>query len=190
MSIRRPKQVAHLRSPSPDSDAGYQPYWYCSPSPEAAYQPSNYVERLEPFSWIRYYVLAIALALFAGIAFDMGFPVLKAVLQELPIISLRAQYMAKGLFENISWNSLCDGRTQNERDIQIDKETIQQLVFEVAAQFKEEREYSIQIDKETMRQIIFEVAAAAAQFKEASESPEVPTYELNAKDGCELAEVD
>ncbi|KDR80008.1 hypothetical protein GALMADRAFT_242204 [Galerina marginata CBS 339.88] len=47
MSIRRPKQVTHPRSPSPDSDAECQSYWYRSPSPEAAYQPSNYVERLE-----------------------------------------------------------------------------------------------------------------------------------------------
>ncbi|KDR79668.1 hypothetical protein GALMADRAFT_243737 [Galerina marginata CBS 339.88] len=83
--------------------------------------------------------------------------------------------------EPFSWT-----RTRNERDIQIDKETMRQLVFEVAAQFKEEGEYFIQIDKETMRQIVFEVAA---QFKEASESHKVPTYELNTKDG-RLGEVD
>ncbi|KDR68819.1 hypothetical protein GALMADRAFT_256682, partial [Galerina marginata CBS 339.88] len=183
MSIRRPKQVTYPRSPSPGSDAEC---WYRSPSPEAACKPTTYVE---PFSWTRYCFLVIALALFAGTAFDIGFPFLKAVLQELPITSLRAQYTAKYLFENISWNSLCDGRTRNVRDIQIDKETMRQLFFEVAAQFKEEtqeREYFIQIDKETMRQIVLEVAV---QFKEDSESLEVPTYEFNTKNGHELAEV-
>ncbi|KDR77377.1 hypothetical protein GALMADRAFT_139360 [Galerina marginata CBS 339.88] len=149
----------HLRSLSPDSD-------------------------VKPFSWIRYF-LAIALALFAGIAFDMDFLVLKAVLQELPIISLHMQYTAKNMLENISWNFLCDGRTRNEGDI--DKEAMRQIFFEVAAQFKEEREYIVQIDKETMRQIVFEVVA---QFREAPESLKVPTYELNTKNGHELAEVD
>ncbi|KDR77559.1 hypothetical protein GALMADRAFT_245715, partial [Galerina marginata CBS 339.88] len=68
----------------------------------------------------------------------------------------------------------------------MDKETIRQLFFEVAAEFQEDREYIIRMDKETMQQIVFEVAM---QFKEASESLKVPTFGLNAKNGHELAEV-